>query len=332
MSADDVMKDIVRFLREHDRFLIATHLNPDGDALGSALALAIGLETIGKRAVVYDRDGVPETYRFLPKWESVTTEIPDDCCASWPLVLVDCNSPARVGLEDGVSYGPMAIIDHHETESNTQAVRWIDPMAPAAGMMVYHVLKGLDIRFTPDMATNLYAAISVDTGMFRYPNTTADTLRVGADLIEAGAKPFAVASGLYESWSRNRFALFRLSIDSIETWGDAALMVITQQMMSETGTTQSETENFVNYPLLIKDVKVSVFLREAKEGTWKASLRSKGKVNAARIAERFSGGGHRNAAGCSLTGTLDEVKKAILEAVGEWVSTGGGQSAGDEAR
>ena len=143
---------------------------------------------------------------------------------------------------------------------------------------------------TPEMATNLYAAISVDTGMFRYPNTNAEALRIGADLIDAGAHPAAVASGLYESWSRNRFELFQLTIESMELRGEAAFMAVTQDMLKRTGTTSAETENIVNYPLLIRDVRVSVLVREVREGAWKASLRSKGKVNVARVCERLRRG------------------------------------------
>lgn len=315
------MNAVVEFLKQHDRFLIASHINPDGDALGSSVALAMALEAMGKRTVVYNRDGVPETYQFLPMWEKIVTKVPEECCAAWPVVYVDCNSPKRAALEEGAPFGPTAIIDHHETESDTPAVRWIDPMSPATGMMVYHVLRGLGAEITSEIATNLYAAICVDTGMFRYPNTTPEALRIGADLIEAGAKPSMVASGLYESWSRNRFALFRLCIDAMESHGEAAFIAVTQDMLKLTGTTQAETENIVNYPLLIRDVRVAIFLREVRPGQWKASLRSKGKVNVARVAERLHGGGHRNAAGCQLTGDIDEARRTILDAVGQWVST-----------
>ena len=318
------MNGIAEFLAGHDRFLIATHLNPDGDGLGSAVALAMGLEAMGKRAVVFARDGVPETYRFLPMWERVLSTVPEKCLAeAWPVVYVDCNSPRRAGLEaDAPKFGAVAIIDHHETETDTPAVSWIDPLAPAAGMMIYQALKAVGAPVSPEIATNLYAAISVDTGMFRYPNTTSETLRVAADLIDAGAHPTAVASGLYESWSRNRFELFQLSIQSMELRGEAAFMAVTQEMLKTTGTTQAETENIVNYPLLIRDVRVSVMLREVREGLWKASLRSKGKVNVARICEHFNGGGHRNAAGCQLPGDLAAAKLAILNAVSEWVTVG----------
>lgn len=318
------MNAVAEFLSGHGKLLIATHINPDGDGLGSALALALGLEAIGKRAVVFAKDGVPETYRFLPLWDRIATTVPEECLRdAWPVVYVDCNSPKRAGLEaDASKLGPVAIIDHHETETDTPAVSWIDPAAPAAGMMIYSVLKAVGAPITPDIATNLYAAISVDTGMFRYPNTTAEALRVGADLIDAGAPPAAVASGLYESWSRNRFELFQLSIQSMEIRGEAAFMAVTQEMLKSTGTTSAETENIVNYPLLIRDVRVSVMLREVREGFWKVSLRSKGKVNVARICENFNGGGHRNAAGCQITGDLAAAKLQILGAVSQYVTVG----------
>ncbi len=318
------MKGIPEFLTGHDRFLIATHLNPDGDGLGSALALGIGLEGMGKRAAVFAKDGVPETYRFLPMWERILSSVPARCLAeAWPVVYVDCSSPRRAGLEaEAPSLGPAAIIDHHETESDTPAVSWVDSLAPAAGMMVWSALKAISAPIIPDIATNLYAAISVDTGMFRYPNTTAEALRVGADLIDAGAHPASVASGLYESWSRNRFELFQLSIRSMEIRGEAAFMAVTQEMLRATGASQAETENIVNYPLMIRDVRVSVMLREVREGAWKASLRSKGKVNVARICEHFGGGGHMNAAGCQLSGDLAAARLAILDAVSRWVTVG----------
>lgn len=308
------MKDIVRVLRDEDNFLVATHLNPDGDAIGSVIALARGLQSLGKRTIVFDKDGVPQTLRFLPGREMVTDSVGDT--TDLILVLLDCNSLKRAGL-DGCKFRHSLVIDHHETETEFGDIKWIDTGQPAVGLMIFNLLKEMSIDITPEIAINLYTAIAVDTGTFRYSNTSADTLGAAAELAEAGARPGEIADRLYRSMTTNRFALLTLTLDSLEVKGSVGVTAISNEMFLKTGTRAEDSENLVNYPLLMDQIKVAVMLREVGDG-WKASLRSKGQRNMARIASLFGGGGHQNAAGCILEADLKTAKEMLLGALKEY--------------
>ncbi len=323
MKVPENLKD---FIRREDRLLILSHINPEGDALGSSIALALSLQGAGKEVQVYNRDGVPGIYSFLPKAEIVSTSIDDSSLSATPAIILDCNSLERVGL-DGKPIPFSAVVDHHETENSFGDIRWIEPHAPATGLMVYYLIRELGYPITPEIATNLYTAIAIDTGTFRYENTTADTFRAAADLVEHGARPGFVSIKLYESWSRERFSLLRRMLQTLEiidlTGEDPsrkitiAITCITREMFSQTGTTSADTENFSNFPRMISDVDISAMFRETGDGKWKASLRSKGDVNVAVVASSLGGGGHRNAAGFLMEGTFGVARDAFIHTVKE---------------
>lgn len=304
------MKHIAREISARNSFTIACHINPDADTLGSAIALAMALESMGKRALVYSRDGVPANYRFLPGYERVTSELPSD--APGTLILLDCNAPNRAALENA-EFAYSMVIDHHNTESDFGDIRHIEPTASSTGLLVHRLIAELGARLTTEMATNLYTAMALDTGTFRYSNTDASTLRAASELVEAGADPGYVSNRLYNSWSEGRFGLFKAYISSVEDHGRLRLGRITQQMLAQAGTEMNDTEHFVNYPLLVDSVTVSVLMKEQTAGTWRCSLRSKGAINVAAAAEALGGGGHKNAAGCTALGTFDEVRARLID-------------------
>ncbi|MDA8077802.1 MAG: bifunctional oligoribonuclease/PAP phosphatase NrnA [Nitrospiraceae bacterium] len=306
-----IPKGVVSAFREAGPFLIASHIDPDGDALGSALALGLGLKAAGKKVFLYNRDPVPSYHRYLPGQRLFRHDIRPLAKGDPLIVLLDCNSPERAAA-GGYSYRKSVVIDHHETESSFGTVRWVEPAAAATGMMIYYLLKALRIPITPEIATNLYTAIAVDTGTFRYSNTSAEVLRVGAALVEAGAEPNVISEHLYESWEYGRFRLLTMVLNTLEIRGHVALTHITRAMYRKTGTSAEATENFSNIPRIIGSVKISALLREVGSREWKASLRSKGGMNVAKIAERFGGGGHQNAAGFRIKADLESAKKAIL--------------------
>lgn len=307
-----VPEEIISFLKERDDFLIATHINPEGDALGSSISLSMALESIGKRVIVYDRDPVPYLYRFLPGHERFTNSISNLYGIS-NLILLDCNTPERADLNDFVKENQpfTAIIDHHETEREFGDLKWVVPSASATGQMIFHLIKAMGVEISKDMATNLYTAIAIDTGTFRYSNTDATTLMDASELIRAGADPALVSTSLYDMWSRGRFELLILTLNTIEIRDGIAITSVTREMFQRTGTDAADTENFANFPRMMADVKISAFFREIEDG-WKVSLRSKGEINVARIAETFGGGGHRNAAGYKIKGNLEEAKESLL--------------------
>jgi phosphoesterase RecJ-like protein len=307
-----VPDELIQFIEREKRFFIATHINPEGDALGSSLALAFALESMGKEAIVYDRDPVPESYRFLPGHERFTTSL-SPLAAGVPLVLVDCNEPGRAGI-DSTPISFSAVIDHHETEKEFGQIKWVVPGAAATGVMVFALLKKLGVEVTRDMATNLYTALAIDTGTFRYSNVTSGVLRDAAELVDIGADPAAVAEGLYETWTGGRFSLLIDVLNTLEISDGLAITVATREMFMRTGTSAPDTENFANMPRMIKDTRVSAFFRETDDG-WKVSLRSRGKVNVAQVAAGFRGGGHRNAAGYFVRGDLQKAKEALRKAM-----------------
>lgn len=303
---------LISLLKQENRFLIASHIDPDGDTIGAAIALSMAFESMGKEHVVYDRDPIPEFYRFLPGRERFTRSLPN--LKGFHLILLDCNEPGRAGIDNSaVPYS--VVIDHHETLKEFGDIKWIDPGAAATGLMVYYLIKGLGVKITKDMATNLYTAIAVDTGTFRYSNTTSEVLTVCADLINSGADPYLISEALHNSWSGNRFMLLVRALNTLEIVNDAAFICVTKKMFAETGTAQEDTENFSNFPRMMKSIKLSAFFREIEEGLWKASLRSKGDLNVAKIAEALGGGGHKNAAGFTMKADLKTVKEAFLKAV-----------------
>ncbi|MBI5073611.1 MAG: bifunctional oligoribonuclease/PAP phosphatase NrnA [Nitrospirae bacterium] len=308
-----VPKGLISALRKEQIFLLATHINPDGDALGSCLALAEALELLGKKVHIFDRDPVPELYRFMPGHKKCKSTLGNILRKDPLLILLDCNSPERAALE-GYTFSKSIVIDHHETESPFGDIRWVERTAAATGLMVFHLIEALNIRITRTMATNIYTAIAVDTGTFRYSNTSPDVLRASAQLIEAGARPGPISEHLYERWTKNRFDLLNLCLGTLEIRNNMALIHVTREMFTKTGTVEADTENFANVPRMIDSVAISALIRETDNGRWKVSMRSKGQANVAKIAAAYGGGGHRNAAGFRIKTDLSSLKTTLFAA------------------
>jgi bifunctional oligoribonuclease and PAP phosphatase NrnA len=314
-----VPPEILSFLKKDDRFFIATHINPEGDALGSSIALSLALETMGKTTIVFDRDSVPEYYRFLPGNERVVSSVSELPTMDLNLVLLDCNVPERAGI-DGLQFRNTMVIDHHETEKDFGDIKWVIPDAAATGMMIFYLIKELGMKITREIAVNLYAALAIDTGTFRYANTSSEVLKVAAELLESGANPAFISTNLYETWSEKRFRLFIMALNTLEIREGVAFTSVTRGMFRETATTAEDTENFSGFPRMMKDVKISAFFRETDEAHWKVSLRSKGDINVAFFASSFGGGGHKNAAGYMIRAPLKTAQENLL---GEIRKSGG---------
>jgi phosphoesterase RecJ-like protein len=275
---------------------------------------------MGKITRVFLKDGLPEVYEFMPDKALIEKELDQDFMKDSVFVLVDCNEPKRVGLEDSdVIAKKTVVIDHHETRKDFGQIKWIEPESPATGLMIYYLLKALGVDITPELATNLYVAIAVDTGTFRYDNTTAETLRTAAELVELGAKPGYISEKVYESWPTNRFQLLCEMLGTLEIEKNGSLTVaittITEDMFRRTGTGIEDTDDFSNFARMLRDVDVSVMLRQDGPNQWKGSMRGKGRVNLAQVAKALGGGGHRDAAGFNVEGTLEDVKARLKEAL-----------------
>jgi len=304
------------FARPPGRALMLGHVHPDGDVLGTLLALGMALEDAGWAVAYGGPHPVPESLAFLPGAERYRRLEQVD--GRFDLaVLTDCPDPGRTeGLIDGARRAAPVIvnIDHHPDNHRYGSVNWVDPTAAATGEMVYALIIALDLPVKPGIATDLFIAIHMDTGSFRYSNVTPATFRIAADLVAAGAEPAFVSTQLYERRTPEALAELGRVLARVRVSEDGriAWLALPAGFVREAFV---EAEDLVNYPRSIGTVKVAALLREQGTGSVKVSLRAKGEVDVNRIAARFGGGGHANAAGCVLRGTLEAAEAELLAAI-----------------
>jgi phosphoesterase RecJ-like protein len=302
-----------RFLRERSFFLITSHARPDGDALGSELGLALALESLGKRAEVVNHDPHPATYDELPGIDRILVSDSAPQRNYDAAIVLECGDVARTEVS-GLDKIPLVNIDHHVTNSNFGVVNWNDTSAAAVGEMVFRLLQTLGARIDPAVATNLYIALFTDTGSFQYGGTTPQSLETAAALVRLGADPSFAARIVYNSNPYEKIQLLGLVLQTMErdVSGRIAWIRLTDEMLLRCGAQSSDAEGFVNYPLSVKEVRVSAFIRENGPGAYRVSLRSKGSIDVATVAHRFGGGGHTNASGLSMTGGYSQVVQELL--------------------
>jgi phosphoesterase RecJ-like protein len=315
--------------------LISTHRSPDGDALGSQLGLMLALEKMGKTVIAHNLDPVPEIYRFLPQNHRIRIGKPVQ--GRYDAYIVVDADPPRTGLFDKASPADILInIDHHITNPLEWPLTWLDTGASATGEMVFKLIHELGVEIDQEIALCLYAAIFTDTGSFRYSNTSPECMRIAAQLIESGADPWLVTENVYESSSFPRLKLLGTVMANMERNGNgrAAWTVVTDELYRQTGTTAEDTDNFVNFVRSAKGVEVAILFRQTGSAQYKISMRSKGRVDLSGLAQSFGGGGHKNAAGSVLDGTIEEVKKRVLGEVEKAISVqlGNGGSIPDGRR
>jgi bifunctional oligoribonuclease and PAP phosphatase NrnA len=304
---------IIGEIEAHRSFLITTHENPDGDAIGSTMALGCFLRALGKDVTIYYCDPLPDNYLFLPLAGSVVQTIPDrffDVC-----FVLDAGELKRAG-EALVAFrgiGTMINIDHHPYGEQFGDINLVDPKASATGAIIYRIIRNAGHTLDYDTALCVYTAIVTDTGSFRYSNADPEAFRISGELVELGINPWFIAERLYESQPRKRLELLALSLAtlSVSERGDFASVTVSLDMYEKTGAGADLTDGFVNYPRSIHGVEVAILFREVSSGVFKVGFRSKGKVNVSALAAAFGGGGHHNAAGCMVNGSIDEVKKTV---------------------
>ena len=297
---------------------LATHINPDGDAIGSLLALGLGLQQYGKRVYMYNESAIPAVYRFLPSVGQIQTVMPG--ALDWDAaVILDCGDIERVGkASDYVRGLPVIInIDPHVTNTGFGHPRLVDAAACSSAEIVYRLLKRLQVSFTKAIATAVYTGILTDTGSFRFANTNSAAYTICAEMVEHGVDPYTVAQHVYGTYSLGRIKLLNMALDSIEISrnGKLSLMTLTRDMFDETDTNPEDVDGMINYAKRIEDVKVAALIMENSNGTaqkrFHVSLRSDGTVDVAEIAASFGGGGHFNAAGFGVESSLEELKNTI---------------------
>ncbi len=317
------MKQIIDKLSDSHRILVTTHASPDGDAIGSSLAMSMALDAIGKQVVLYNESPIPTPYRFLAGIDRVVHD-PGRIAGCDTAVVVDCGDLDRVGEAAGtIEKIPVLInIDHHVTNSEFGQYRLVNPAACASAGIVYHIIRELGVKITAPIATALYTGILTDTGSFRFGNTGQETFSICEALVAAGADPADVARHLYGQYSIGRLKLLNMAIDSIEISrnGRLSLMALTQKMLAETGTVPEDVDGMINYARRIENIDVAVLIREKRNGgrpggngrrPYQVSLRSNGQVDVAAVAAAFGGGGHPAAAGFQVEMGLSEIKSKI---------------------
>ena len=305
-----MLREILKHIEQRDRFLLTSHARPDGDATGSALACSQILRAMGKKADVVLHDGVPRIYQSLPFAETVVhaERVNGDYEAA---IILECDSIQRTRLE-GLHDRFLINIDHHVSGRPFGNINWIDPTAVATAEMIYRLAKEAGVAISADIATCLYTAVLTDTGSFMFEGTNEHTFALARELVLAGANPALCARHIYFGHSTAKMRLLGAALSNLHREGPLAWIWATREQMEHVGAKEEDCEGLVNYALSIQDVEVAAFFRELPDGRFRVSLRSKGQLNVAAIAERFGGGGHECASGCSLDGPLSMAVSRVV--------------------
>ncbi len=310
-----MLQKIKNIIDNGNNFLVTTHIDPDGDSVGSALSMCWMLESLGKKAVLYMKDQIPYRYEFLPVPSSIRHGLPEESFDA--IFVLDCGSLSRVGegYEKIKTLGRIVNIDHHDTNEMFGEINLIDPNACSTAEIIYKLHSSLGVLLNYNMGINIYTAIITDTGSFRHGNTNSNAFLICEEMLRLGVSPSYVSGMVYESHPKERFRLFGIILTTLETYKEDTISIacVTQEMFKKTGTSREHSEGFVELLKEIRGIEVVVLLREVNSNKYKASMRSKGNVDVAEVCGLLGGGGHKRAAGCTIDGSIDEVKGKIKE-------------------
>lgn len=312
-----MLSQVVELIESKNDFAITTHIKPDGDGVGSSLGLCWLLRSLGKNAEVLVNGDVPPAYRTLPGADEIK-DVKSVNGKYDAIFVIECSDVDRPGIK-GLDRAFTVNIDHHATSEHFGKVNWIDSTASAVGEMIYNLCKAIGGRITKEIAECVYMALVTDTGSFHFPNTSERTLKVASELVKAGARPAKISEAVYNNYPWSRIELMRQVLGTVKrhAGGRIASMRQTLAMREAAGAIDGDNNGFVNIPLAASEVVASVYMRETGEGTYRVSLRSKGDINVAKVAEQFGGGGHKNAAGLGIEGDWDDCERRIVDAVAE---------------
>ena len=308
-----MIREVLQQIEQRDHFLLTSHARPDGDAIGSVLACEQILRALGKQASVVMHDPVPRIYQTLPFADRVL-QIEDVNGKFEAAIILECDSIQRTRLH-GLEGHFLISIDHHVSGRPFADVNWIDPHAIATAEMVYRLARTAGVRISAEMATCLYTALMTDTGSFMFKGTNEHTFALARELVLAGADPVQCARSIYFAHSTAKMRLLGAALTNLHRDGCLAWIWVTRDQMDRSGAREEDCEGIVNYALSIQDVEVAAFFREMSDGRFRVSLRSKGALNVAQIAERFGGGGHECASGCSVDGPLATAVARVIQQI-----------------
>jgi len=307
-----MLSQVVELVEKKDRFAITSHVRPDGDSLGSSLGLYWLLRALDKDVEVTMRDTAPHAYQQLPGAAAIrvtpSVDRPYDA-----VFVIECSDIDRPGLID-LEKQFVVNIDHHSTTALFGAINWIDSTASAVGEMIYNLCKATGVRVTKEIAECVYTALLTDTGSFHYSNTTERTFKIASELVRTGVRPAKTAEAIFGSYQWPKIELLSLVLATAkrDETGHIAWMEQTLEMQEQTRASEEDADGFVNYPLSVEEVEATVLFKECSPGVYRTSLRSKGDVNVAKVAEQFGAGRYRNAAACPLKGNLEDVEQQVV--------------------
>ncbi len=320
---DQGLLAVVSALESARSVALFTHVNPDGDTLGSALALSHALHRVGKRATVFSHNGVPDICAFLPGSDQVCSELPDETFDLY--LVIDTGDARRIG-KFGVLFeagNPAGVIDHHDTEGGIEGAIYRDATAAATGELVMEVIEALEIPVSEEIAMCLFSAIITDTGMLRYPAVDSNTFHICARLLEAGSHPGEVYDHVYERRSLVSQQLLGYALERMNLTFDGHVLwtVITEDDFKRIGATDDDTEGITQQMRCVGGPLVNMLLRETKPGSFRASVRSKSKlVDVAIFAGKFGGGGHKMAAGFTIDCRPEEIETLVVTEMQKWTA------------
>lgn len=309
--------DIAAVLKSKNKVAISSHIMPDGDSIGSMLSLYNALKGEGKDVVCYCSDSLPDVYSFLPGYSEIKIYSGDPGEEYDIFAVLDCGSTDRTGKCSSLKgcCHQVINIDHHATNSDFGDLNLVETSASSTGELIYHVLKQMGISISRDIACCLYTAILTDTGCFKYSNTTEETHRIAGELIRSGIDFGAIHSEIYNNYNYKDLKFLGKAIGSIELYGSGkiAYMQLDRDDINGVRLEDINTSDFINYARDIKGVEVAAFVKEGDEGEFRVSFRSKKIVDVREVCEKFGGGGHTRAAGCTIRGTASDVKSTVLQ-------------------
>jgi bifunctional oligoribonuclease and PAP phosphatase NrnA len=315
MSSATPLEQILDAIRQRDRFVVSSHARPDGDSIGSQLAFAYALRALGKDVTIVNRDPAPPPLMAFPGVPTI--RIADNVSGDFDAaVIMECGDLGRPGVA-GLDRYFLINIDHHQGNTGYGAINWFDPSAAACGEMVFDLVHALGVPLSVEIATHVYLAILTDTGSFHYSSISPRTFEICKQTLEAGVDPVAVARSVYDSNNMGRLKLFGavLSAMQIDPSGRIAIVYLDHEMARAAGGTYEDTEGLINLPLTVKEIQSVVFFKQNEGDEYRVSMRSKGEIDIGAVAKEFGGGGHKNAAGCTVTGPIDALQKLFLDKI-----------------
>lgn len=309
-------------IRGRERFLISSHARPDGDSIGSQLAMAYALRALGKHVEIVNRDPAPTPLMAFPGVRDI--RVAERAEGEFDAALImECSELGRTGVS-GLDQYFLINIDHHPGNAHYGAVNWFDAGAAACAEMVFDIVSALGVPLSPEIATHLYVGILTDTGSFHYSNISPRTFDICRQLVEAGVDPPRVARSIFDSNTLGRLKLFGsvLSTIELEDNGRLAVVCVDRAMAAVAGGTYEDTEGLINLPLTVKEIQAVVFLKEMGAEDYRVSLRSKGEIDVCAVARQFGGGGHKNASGCTVTGPFSVVRADLTRRLADAIARG----------